>query len=267
MHRDRRATSRLMKRLRHLDDATADRLLCGIVDPADAPPPYAEVVAVLRAAAVPGPPVDPSDPLLAAMVAAVAAGAPTPARRNRMISKVLTTKIAAAGFGALVLSAGGAAAATGTLPDVAQDKVASIASHVGVELPDTASDTAKAVHKALETTPPGPARGKAVSAAAKGSHGIDSDDIDDDDDAVTGKAQGQAHHDAAKERVAAKKKAHQEVVDAKKAAAATKSEADDDDEGVDDTTTTSATSTTTAEHEPNEHASNGLEHAADPARP
>jgi hypothetical protein len=83
-----------------------------------------------------------------------------------MISKLATTKVAVAAFGAVVLSASGAAAATGHLPDAAQHKVASIASHAGIDLPDSASSTATAVHKAQADTPPGPARGKAVSDAA-----------------------------------------------------------------------------------------------------
>ena len=55
-------------------------------------------------------------------------------------SKVLTAKVAAAAV--LVLGVGSAAAATGSLPDAAQDGLSKAASHVGIELPTSAGDQA-----------------------------------------------------------------------------------------------------------------------------
>ncbi len=104
-----------------LDDDSADRLLAGRLDPADAPPGYAVAAAVMAAATAPARPdeLDGVEPSLNAFRAALVVP-PTSPRRAHMLVKLLTVKAAAAVFtGALVIG-GVAAAATGTLPDAAQ---------------------------------------------------------------------------------------------------------------------------------------------------
>lgn len=155
-----------MGRIRRTDDLTADRLLAGRVDPDDAPAGYAGAARVLAAAAEPHVPSDPSPTLLTAMAAAASSPARPLSRRSPVLDKLLTLKVGVAVVGALALTGGTAAAATGNLPDAAQDRVASIVEHVGVDLPDSGNATSDAVHKAQADTPPGPERGKAVSDAA-----------------------------------------------------------------------------------------------------
>ena len=131
---------------RSLDDVTAERLLQGRVGADDAPPGYGTVAELLAACRA-----RPSDPpadaaLVAAMVEAIDAGptsnSPVAPRRKPVLSQLLSAKAAAA-FAAVALSATGAAAATGTLPDAAQDGVAEAASHIGIHLPSSADDHAR----------------------------------------------------------------------------------------------------------------------------
>ena len=75
--------------------------------------------------------------LLEAMVMAMSVdtSSPSPApRRRSMIGKVVTAKVAAIA-GVMVLSSGVAAAATGALPDSAQDAASNAAEHVGLHIP------------------------------------------------------------------------------------------------------------------------------------
>jgi hypothetical protein len=100
-----------------LDADTAERLLSGRLDPDDAPPGYAEVARLLRAAATPADQVDPTGQA-AAMHAfrttlprgrpAQAPGRPTrrPGARGRLVALALAGVVAAAGAG--VWTAGGA---------------------------------------------------------------------------------------------------------------------------------------------------------------
>jgi hypothetical protein len=220
-----------MARHRHLDDHTADRLLSGTTAADDAPPGFAGVAAHLEAMASPAAPRPLDGELLAAMVAATTA--PDVPRRKSMIAKLLNAKIAAAAIGAVVLSGTGVAAAAGGLPDPVQDKVASVASHVGVDLPDSASSTAKAVHAVdVQSIEPGSARGKAVSDAAhaanekrKAAHEADkasTDDATKDDDATD---DGTAKSEAGKAKAAE----HKAAAEQKKAdAEARRTEATDD---------------------------------------
>jgi hypothetical protein len=119
-----------------LDEATEDRLLAGRVAGDDAPPGFVGVSRLIREARTdlgPSPVTDHG--LVAAMVQAIAT--PTPSidhRRNPVLTRILTAK-AAAIVGVLALSATGAAAASGSLPDAAQDGLSKAASHVGVDLP------------------------------------------------------------------------------------------------------------------------------------
>ena len=101
-----------------LDDNTADRLLAGRLDPADAPPGYARVARLLAAATAPATPDELAGELaaVAEFAAVVRSTPPTPVpRRASMPSKLLSLKAAGAALVA-VLSIGGIAAATGLLP-------------------------------------------------------------------------------------------------------------------------------------------------------
>lgn len=106
-----------------LDEDTADRLLTGRLDPADAPPGYAGVARLLAVAAAPAAPEE-----LAGQAAAVARFAaeveshpPTPIpRRTGMPSRMSSVKVTAV-VSVVVLSVSGvAAAATGLLPSPAR---------------------------------------------------------------------------------------------------------------------------------------------------
>lgn len=103
-----------------LDQDTAERLVSGRLDPADAPPGYAEVVALLAAAAAPTGDPD-RERAAAAHLAAVArsfAQPSTPPRR-RGRGRLRGAKAAIA-ITAILLLGGAAAAATGTLPTPAE---------------------------------------------------------------------------------------------------------------------------------------------------
>jgi hypothetical protein len=104
-----------------LDDDSADRLLAGRLDPADAPPGYAETAAVMAAATAPARPDELAgmQALLDAFRAALDAPPQSP-RRQRMLVRLLTVKALAAAFTGALLIGGVAAAATGSLPDAAQ---------------------------------------------------------------------------------------------------------------------------------------------------
>jgi hypothetical protein len=118
-----------------LDGDTADRLLAGRLDPADAPPGYAEVAAVLVAAAGPPIPVE-----LAGEASAVAtfiamtrpsAGSRRRAGGRRQAFGSRLVALAAVAV-CLLLVGGVAAAATGTLPGPARwmvDAVSRVAHH------------------------------------------------------------------------------------------------------------------------------------------
>lgn len=126
----RRLLNRLQDDPMVLDDDSADRLLAGRLDPADAPPGYAEAAAVMAAATAPAGPDELAgiEPSLDAFRAALGAPPSSP-RRSQMLVRLLTVKVAAATFaGALLV--GGVAAATGSLPDAAQRMAHSIVSAV-----------------------------------------------------------------------------------------------------------------------------------------
>jgi hypothetical protein len=118
-----------------LDQDTADRLLAGRLDPADAPPGYAEVARVLAAAAAPANPqeLDSEATAMAVFVTArlerhgaVSHAAP---RRSRRWSKLA---VATAAVGVLMVG-GVAGATTGALPGPAErlaDSVSRTAHHL-----------------------------------------------------------------------------------------------------------------------------------------
>ncbi len=120
------------------DPSTADRLLAGRVGADDAPPGYRRVAALLDEAGsgFPEPAGSAAAKTVGAMVTAIS-GAPAPeiaSRRSPMLKKVLAAKTIAV-VSVLALTASGAAAATGNLPDSVQDQVAKAAKHVGLNLP------------------------------------------------------------------------------------------------------------------------------------
>jgi hypothetical protein len=129
-----------MRPNRHpLDDDSASRMLQGLVHPDDAPPGYGAAAGLLVSAAR-GPLATVNEEVAAttvtAMVEAIRTSASTPQtqRRKSMLSKLLAGKALAA-IGVVALTASGAAAATGSLPDPVQSAVAGAVSHVGVDLP------------------------------------------------------------------------------------------------------------------------------------
>jgi hypothetical protein len=107
-----------------LDHDTADRLLAGQLDPADAPPGYAAVAKVVSAASAPATTEElAGEPAAVAQFVAMArSGSPTRASTNRRAGvprRLLSVKAAAAVLAA-VLSIGGVAAATGVFPGPAK---------------------------------------------------------------------------------------------------------------------------------------------------
>ena len=129
-----------MRTNRHfLDEDSASRLLQGLVQPDDAPPGYGAVAGLLNSAAqLPMGPVDEdaATATVSAMVEVIRDATPAPqlSRRNAMLGKLLAGKALAA-VAVIGLTATGAAAATGTLPDQAQAVVSDAAGHVGVNIP------------------------------------------------------------------------------------------------------------------------------------
>src|SRR6266536_1107106 len=171
---------RRLLRNRHrlaLDEDTAERLLTGRLPPANAPPGYGRVAAVLAAVSAP-----PDAEELAGQTAVLALFAAatrsrpvdmrllTP-RRSQVITKLLTAKAAAAVLGVL-LTGGVAAAATGNLPAPAQQAAHTLLGGAGVPAPAEATATTRA--HAVGPDAAGPAaRGlcRAWSAGQGGQHG------------------------------------------------------------------------------------------------
>ena len=144
-----------------LDEGTAEQLLTGRLDPADAPPGYSPVAALL--AAVSAPPDTEELAGQAAIMAVFAAAARSHSPqlidpwRSRVLTKLLTAKAAAAVLGVL-MTGGVAAAATGNLPAPAQQAAHALLGGAGVPAPAEATATTRA-------HPSGPA---AAGSAAQG---------------------------------------------------------------------------------------------------
>jgi hypothetical protein len=147
---NRRAIARGMRPNRHpLDEDSASRLLQGTVHPDDAPPGYGSVAGLLASASVlPTVDEDAAAITVSAMVEAIRGGVSTPqtSRRKSMLSKLLAGKALAA-IGVIALTASGAAAATGSLPDPAQGVVAGAVSHVGIHIPQPGDQGNSAGHR------------------------------------------------------------------------------------------------------------------------
>jgi len=132
--------ARTMSPNRHLlDEDSASRLLQGHVHPDDAPPGYGAVAGLLNSAAqLPLGPVDEDAAAItvSAMVEVIRDATPAPefSRRKTMLGKLLAGKALAA-VAVLGLTATGAAAGTGSLPDPAQAVVSDAVGHVGIDIP------------------------------------------------------------------------------------------------------------------------------------
>ena len=132
--------ARGMRPNRHtLDEDSATRLLQGHVHPDDAPPGYSAVADLLHSAAqVSSSPIDEEAAAItvSAMVEVIRDATPAPetSRRKTMLGKLLAGKALAA-VAVVGLTATGAAAGTGVLPDPAQNVVSEAVSHVGIDIP------------------------------------------------------------------------------------------------------------------------------------
>ncbi|HEX8858408.1 MAG TPA: hypothetical protein VGC06_04810 [Actinomycetes bacterium] len=122
-----------------LDEGTAERLLAGQLHPADAPPDYRRAAMVLAAAAAPPSPDELAGERQAvAAFTAVARSIPHRAapRRQPVLTRFVSFKLAAAATIAALSLAGVAGAATGTLPDPAQRVAHQMLGGAGVPGPD-----------------------------------------------------------------------------------------------------------------------------------
>jgi hypothetical protein len=122
-----------------LDEGTAERLLAGQLHPADAPPEYRRAAMVLAAAAAPPTPDELAGERQAvAAFTAVARSIPHRAapRRQPVLTRFVSFKLAAAAAIAALSVAGVAGAATGTLPDPAQRVAHRMLGGAGVPGPD-----------------------------------------------------------------------------------------------------------------------------------
>jgi len=135
-----RNDSPLERRRQLLDGDTLERLLAGRVEPDDAPPGYAEVARVLRAAAAP---IDPADLGHEAEHVAAArilvtrrslASVRSDGRSQRMRPKGHRLKVAGLVVLGTLLGTSGLAVA-GVLPDTAQDMLSNVLDRVGISAP------------------------------------------------------------------------------------------------------------------------------------
>jgi hypothetical protein len=117
-----------------LDPDTADRLLAGRLTSDDAPPGYGGVAQLLQRAHVDtGSESDVTDDeLVVAIVNAIVTNDPARTKRNHVLTRIVTTKALVAAA-VVALTATGAAAATGMLPDNAQNGLARAARHQPAE--------------------------------------------------------------------------------------------------------------------------------------
>ncbi len=162
---------------RRIDSDLAEDLLSGRASAGDLPA-GAAVVASLLDELTRHDVNDPAPALVTAMAATARntfEHAALPTRRHPMIAKVLTAKVAAVAA-VLAFTATGAATATGTLPDAAQDGISKAASHVGINLPESANDRAR---EATEDRGPDSDVGP-----ADGNHGTDVSGVATETDAT-----------------------------------------------------------------------------------
>ncbi|HUQ39079.1 MAG TPA: hypothetical protein VM030_02910 [Acidimicrobiales bacterium] len=165
-----------------LDTDTADRLLSGAVRPEDAPPGLQDVAGLVAdARAVPAETAVPAA-LVAGLVQTIQ-GTPVPARTLQrtpsMLARILRPKTAMAAIAAVLFSASAAAAGSGSFPEPAQDGIADVARHVGIDLPDSDDEARDAAERDAAKA----ARDKA-KAERKAAHDADKADDDGDDTAT-----------------------------------------------------------------------------------
>ena len=158
-----------------LDGDTADRLLTGRLEPDDAPPGYAEVAAVLQAAAGPPSPGELSGEA-SAVATFVAMTRPRSGSRGRATERRRAygsrlAVLAAAALGVLLVG-GAAAAATGTLPEPARrvvDSVSRAAHHQPARSAVDRRDQGEV--RSDNVSPDGAAVGSHSGASQKAHHG------------------------------------------------------------------------------------------------
>ena len=172
-----------------VDDGTADRLLAGLVDPDDAPPGYAEVARLVRAAGAPATAGELAREGEAVADAATALSAspsgsvPRTPRRSKMRSKLYRAKVAGLVVAGTLAGTTGLAAA-GALPDPAQDVASDVLARVGITVPagddEPASSASRVARIATGTELIGVDKGARISTAASdgmsqaGDHGAQS---------------------------------------------------------------------------------------------
>lgn len=157
-------------------------------------------VAALLSAARATTPVAPNAALISSMAAAVEPGISpmqtTTPRRKKLIGKLITAK-ALGIVGAMALTGGMAAAATGTLPDPVQDTASDVADVVGVNIPKgehgaRVSDVARDKDGDVE----GENHGSRVRETARDNHGHNKDTtsttVAGDDDATDNSGPGKS---------------------------------------------------------------------------
>jgi hypothetical protein len=159
-----------------LDDDTADRLLAGLIAPDDAPPGYAQVARIVRAAVA-----APSARELARQGEHVAAAgravsaariAPRPMPRRASVgSRFQRTKIVATLVVGTLAGTTGLAMAS-VLPGPAQDAVSGVLAKVGISVPSSlgnpASTGEEISHVATTTESTGVDKGAEISGIASG---------------------------------------------------------------------------------------------------
>jgi len=154
-----------MTRFPTADDA--ERILTGAEPPAD---PLARLVAAMRSPATPAERAGSAGAVATIAGTVIAAQTSlTPNRRSRMLTPALSAKAAAIAV-ATLLAAGTAAAATGNLPDSAQQTVSDTLSHVGVSVPNPHADVNEpdgATGKGPESAP-----GKGPDATGSAAYGL-----------------------------------------------------------------------------------------------
>lgn len=161
-----------------LDDGTADRLLAGLVEPDDAPPGYAEVARVVRAAGAPAAAGELAREREAVFAAAAAAVRARPSgsvlrtpRRSKVRPKLYRAKVAGLVVAGTLAGTTGLAAA-GALPDPAQDVASDVLARVGITVPagdDHPAGTGSDVSETATTTDAtGVDKGAEISTAASG---------------------------------------------------------------------------------------------------
>jgi hypothetical protein len=151
-----------------LDRDTADRLLTGRVEPDDAPPGYARVARLLRAASS-LPPIDPGREhvTVSAMVEGIRSHLPAeaPRRERRSLRRLVRAKIVTVAVGATLVGTTSLAFA-GALPGAAQGVAQTVLAKIGITVPGPNAHAGTHPDTRGPSTPASPA-------AATGSHPTD----------------------------------------------------------------------------------------------